>query len=74
VIVIEITCPHCGTTGDIRLFLAHEEGREVLRQLLRLPPSYFRDVWQYVCLFKPVKNHISMKKAARLIAEVADFL
>jgi hypothetical protein len=72
--MITLCCPHCGVNGDIELFLAADDGLAVARLIAGLRPEMIRDVMAYLRLFNPPKKRMALKKVARLLEEIQQFI
>ncbi len=69
---MRMICPGCGLTASAEAWLNDAEARETMLAMTRLPQGLQGAVLPYLGLFRPEKRALSWKKAARLLAELAE--
>lgn len=67
---MRLTCPECGAQGALAAFLAEDDAKRLLAAVVDLAPPLQRPALNYLALFKPTKNALSLPRAARLIGEL----
>ena len=67
---MRLTCPECGAQGALAAFLAEDDAKRLLAAVVDLAPPLHRPALNYLALFKPTKNALSLPRAARLIGEL----
>lgn len=67
---MRLTCPECGAQGALAAFLAEDDAKRLLSAVIDLVPALQRPALNYLALFKPTKNALSLPRAARLIGEL----
>ena len=67
---MRLTCPECGAQGALAAFLAEDDAKRLLAAVVDLAPALQRPALNYLGLFKPTKNALSLPRAARLIGEL----
>lgn len=70
---MKLSCPKCGTTGDILLFVEAEQTRQTLRKLFAATPVGLL-VLRYVELHRPLHNAMNPARWNRLAVEVHELI
>lgn len=63
-------CPCCGAENSLDALLAHDEAREAVWAVAQVGGEIGRLAVQYVALFRPANNSLSMGRMAKLLNEI----
>lgn len=69
---MRMTCPACGASADLDVFMEHEGARQVVRLALELPAGMSAAVMSYLGLFRPPKRQLTWSRVATLLGELLD--
>lgn len=68
---MRLICPGCGLTASAEAWLNDAEARDLLLAVAKMPAPLPEAVLPYLGLFRPQQRALSWKKAARLLADLA---
>lgn len=68
---LTLICPCCGSPASAEAWTNEKNGRELLAAVATLPHPLPEAILSYLPLFRPVPRALSLKKALRLIRELA---
>lgn len=68
---MRVTCPTCGSQGDIAAFAVEDDAKRMLATLVDLPAVLQRSALGYLGLFKPARNALQLRRAHKLLQELA---
>lgn len=63
-------CPCCGAENSLDALLAHDEAREAVWAVAQVGGEIGRLAVQYVALFRPANNSLSMGRMAKLLNDI----
>lgn len=63
-------CPACGAQLSLDVLVAHDDARELLRELMAHSHPFGHLLVRYLALFRPAKRELRMDKATRLLREL----
>ena len=68
------SCPGCGLTGSIEVFLSDPKWKEVLSTFKRLPSQVQGYTFEYLALFRPNDRSLTAKRTQTLLSGLADLV
>lgn len=69
-----VLCPACGALFDLEQAWDDVDGRRFVQLLTELPPAVIRPFYNYLKLFKPVKQSLRWHKVLSLAQELAPMI
>lgn len=68
---MRVTCPTCGSQGDVAAYLVEDDAKRLIASVVDLPAVLQRPALGYVGLFKPAKSALQLRRAHKLLQELA---
>jgi len=72
--VEQVLCPMCGALFDLEQAWNDADGRRFVQLLTSLPPAVIRPLYNYLKLFKPVKQSLRWQTILKLTQELAPMI
>lgn len=69
---MKITCPNCGVSGSLEMFLNDALTRAVLKHALELPAPLSKQILTYIGLFRPAKRALTWDRVEKLLNELLE--
>lgn len=67
---MHLTCPICGTSGDLTFWVVDEAERHAIGIALGIPRELRVQVLGYLKLFEPAQRRLSVSRAVKVLAEL----